>query len=264
MGPADLPSAAAVGGGSGKPGRRVGKVVSAPAAGRDGAASRVAHALDESARQLATQKALALLEDLQGRAEQLTGPWYHAGLVYAAWPPFLADMACAAGALCLLGCAESAAYGPLPGASNAWAQEPAQAASVARETGTPAVVPEARDAGARSWPLASPVPFLARGHLPEQAVEVRVNDLALAAYRGLVPDTVFPDGSELAQLSTTGTGPGYLMRKTAGKWLYSQLDSQGRIRPGDASPRCAACHAQAQSDRVFGMPWTLPGPPGGS
>ena len=57
--------------------------------------------------------------------------------------------------------------------------------------------------------------------------------------RGLVTDTVFPDGSLLAELSHNAGANGYLMRKNAGVWSYFELDAHGaRCSPAGRS-RCA-------------------------
>jgi len=105
-------------------------------------------------------------------------------------------------------------------------------------------------------PSVTPVPFTTRGHLPPQSVDVRANDLARAHYKALVTDTVFPDGSMLAELSHTGTGNGFVMRKDAGHWSYFELDSRGALLFSGEPPLCVGCHAQAPADRVFGLPRT--------
>ena len=101
------------------------------------------------------------------------------------------------------------------------------------------------------WPLASTAPFTSRGHPPEQTVEVRVNEAARASYANLVTDTVFPDGSVLVELSR-GTGHSYAMSKSNGAWSYLELDTKGRLLDRGALGFCAACHAQAPADYVFG------------
>lgn len=103
-------------------------------------------------------------------------------------------------------------------------------------------------------PTVTTEPFVTRGHLPQRAVDVRANDLARAPYTALVPDTVFPDGSVLAELSHDGAGQSFVMRKVAGSWSYYELDSRGALLAGGASAWCAGCHAQAASDHVFGPP----------
>jgi hypothetical protein len=97
---------------------------------------------------------------------------------------------------------------------------------------------------------------MSRGHLPEQQVDVRVSDVARANYVALVSDTVFPDGSLLAQLSHSASGHGYVMRKSAGVWSYFELDPRGTVLASGVLTLCAGCHAQAHSDHVFGLPRT--------
>lgn len=103
-------------------------------------------------------------------------------------------------------------------------------------------------------PSVTSQPFTTRGHLPQQSVDVRANDVARAPYTALVTDTVFPDGSVLAELSRGATGHGFVMRKEAGDWSYFELDSRGALLGGGAVAWCAGCHAQAPSDHVFGLP----------
>jgi hypothetical protein len=105
-------------------------------------------------------------------------------------------------------------------------------------------------------PLVTPAPFQTRGHLPEQSVDVRVNDAARVPYATLVADAVFPDGSLLAELSHSASGNGYVMRKNAGAWSYFELDPRGTVLASGALALCASCHAQAPSDGVFGLPRT--------
>jgi len=103
-------------------------------------------------------------------------------------------------------------------------------------------------------PSVTSQPFTSRGHVPVQSVDVRVNDLARAHYTALVADTVFPNGSVLAELSRSGSGSGFVMRKDAGNWSYFELDSRGALLGSSAVAWCAGCHAQAPSDHVFGLP----------
>ncbi|HEY1533818.1 MAG TPA: hypothetical protein VGF76_07355 [Polyangiaceae bacterium] len=143
------------------------------------------------------------------------------------------------------------ARGPLAGASDSWRNGP--------EPAPPAPPPNAVWAGydeALHWPAANEAPFTSRGHQPEQQVDVRVNDLARSAYGALVTDTVFPDGSLLTELphAVTGSGLGYAMRKESGQWRYFQLDRRGSVLASGALSLCAGCHAQAATDRVFGLP----------
>lgn len=105
-------------------------------------------------------------------------------------------------------------------------------------------------------PVVTSAPFASRGHLPEQSVEVRVNDVARQPYAALVTDTVFPDGSLLAELSPSASGNGYAMRKSAGVWSYFELDPRGHLLASGALALCIGCHAQAPADQVFGLPRT--------
>lgn len=150
----------------------------------------------------------------------------------------------------MTGCAE-APHGPLAGASDAW------------ETAHDTEEPKVHSPAAPVWelysevqhgPAINPVAFTSHGHQPEQSVDVRVNETARASYTGLVTDTVFPDGSLLAELSR-GAGRGYAMQKSSGVWSYFELDSKGRLLASGAPLAfCAACHAQAPADHVFGPP----------
>lgn len=160
-------------------------------------------------------------------------------------------------ALPLTSACGEAAHGPLAGASDAWASAPEPtSASTARTSQAPA---EAWDgyADVLRLPLVTPAPFTSRGHLPAQSVDVRANEAARAPYAALVSDTVFPDGSQLAELSNNASGSGYLMRKNAGVWSYFELDPRGTLLASGPLPLCAGCHAQAASDHVFGLPRAL-------
>lgn len=152
------------------------------------------------------------------------------------------------------GCAETA-RGPLVGASDAWTSAPEPTSSPSRARAAAPVLGKTWEgyAEAQRWPAASAAPFTTRGHLPEQQVEIRVNEAARAQYAALVTDSVFPDGSQLAELSRSG-GHSYVMRKNGGVWSYFELDAQGARLASGALPLCAGCHAQAPSDRVFGLP----------
>jgi hypothetical protein len=103
-------------------------------------------------------------------------------------------------------------------------------------------------------PAANTAPFMSRGHLPEQLVDVRLNDVARANYVALVTDSVFPDGSLLAELPRGAAGHGYVMRKSGGVWSYLELDRQGVVLASGALALCIGCHDQASADHVFGLP----------
>jgi hypothetical protein len=182
----------------------------------------------------------------ESRTLRRTLSWYHARPVRAA----MARSRVVA-ALCVASACASAPRGPLAGASDAWSNAP--------EPSAPAIATSSvweRYADAQHWPAANHAPFAARGHQPEQLVDVRANDIARSAYETLVTDTVFPDGAELAELphSQLGTGDGFAMHKNAGTWRYFQLDGSGRVLASGALALCEGCHAQAPADHVFGLP----------
>jgi len=153
-------------------------------------------------------------------------------------------------------CAETT-HGPLAGASDAWASAPEPTSSSIPPTApTASAAWEGYGEVLRS-PAITSTPFTSRGHLPEQLVDVRVSDGARAGYAALVTDTVFPDGSLLAELSHNGSGNGYVMRKSGGVWSYFELDRRGVLLASGALALCAGCHAQAPADRVFGLPREL-------
>jgi hypothetical protein len=97
-------------------------------------------------------------------------------------------------------------------------------------------------------------PFTSRGHRPEQRVDVRVSPESRSTYGALVTDSLFPDGSVLAELSHAGDGRGYGMRKAGGRWSFYELDPSGGVTASGALALCAGCHAQAPADSVFGLP----------
>jgi hypothetical protein len=146
--------------------------------------------------------------------------------------------------------------GPLAGASDAWASAPEPTSSAASPPRAPRPTRGAWDGYGEVSRLAtvSPTPFTSRGHLPEQQVDIRVNDVARANYLATVTDSVFPDGSLVAELSRSANGKGYVMRKSAGVWSYFELGPQGVLLEGGTRAFCAGCHAQAPSDHVFGLP----------
>ena len=175
------------------------------------------------------------------------------GLVRPACQVELAALAALTALTALLtvtGCAE-APHGPLAGASDAW--ETAHDGEAPKPRATAAPVWEVYSE-VQQWPAINPAPFTSRGHQPEQSVDIRVNEAARASYTGLVTDTVFPEGSVLAELPR-GMGHGYAMRKAGGVWSYFELDAQGRLlASGTPLALCAACHSEAPADHVFGSP----------
>ena len=175
-----------------------------------------------------------------------TSSWYHARLVRAAW--------LLAFAIAVQACA-TPPRGPLAGASDSWKQEPEPGADAAAPPIASAVwegyAPLQRE------PHLNSAPFTARGHQPEQAVDVIANALARPSYELLVTDTVFPDGALLALLSRSHVGHSYVMRKQAGSWSYLELDERGALLSQGSPAPCVACHAQAPADHVFGLPRPL-------
>jgi hypothetical protein len=112
------------------------------------------------------------------------------------------------------------------------------------------------------WPPLNTVPFPARGHdgSPRFAV-VRVSPEARRTYLELVPDSTFPDGALIAlfQQSPDGyeKGPTYVMEKRSGHWSFASYAANGERLPSSAET-CAACHADAPADGVFGLPrWPI-------
>jgi hypothetical protein len=144
----------------------------------------------------------------------------------------------------------------LAGASDAWKKPPETVA-------TPAIPAPAWDAytSVEQWPPVNPAPFASRGHQPEAQVDIRVNPESRALYGALVTDSVFPDGTVLAELSHSSGGRGYGMRKLGGSWSYFELDPRGGVLASGALTLCAGCHAQAPSDGVFGLPRDPPAAP---
>jgi hypothetical protein len=180
-----------------------------------------------------------------------TRSWYHARLVRAACAVFLVV---ALALPLVVACAETA-HGPLAGASDAWARAPEPTPSSSASAPHAAVAWEGY-AELLRLPTVTSGPFTSRGHQPEQQVDVRVNDVARAGYAALVTDTVFADGSLLAELSHNASGNAYVMRKRAGIWSYFELDPRGVVLASGALVLCAGCHAQASADQVFGLPRT--------
>jgi hypothetical protein len=110
-----------------------------------------------------------------------------------------------------------------------------------------------------SFPVAGE-PFPNDGHPGAGArATVRVSPEALAAYRGLVTDSVLPDHAVVALFHDGGPGapPGdvYVMRKTAGVWEYLRLGGDGSLPPApEAVSACRGCHAGGVADGLFGLP----------
>jgi hypothetical protein len=141
--------------------------------------------------------------------------------------------------------------GALPGASDAWET----AAEPAADRAAPPAAVSALYAEAQAWPAANSEAFTSRGHQPERQVDVRVNDIARASYAELVTDTVFPEGSVLAEVPHAGSvGDSYAMLKDGRRWNYFVFDSRGAVTATGSLEQCAGCHAQAPADGIFGLP----------
>ncbi|HEX3775028.1 MAG TPA: hypothetical protein VHV51_11230 [Polyangiaceae bacterium] len=166
----------------------------------------------------------------------------------AAFAAFRLRTALASAGLLASGCAPPL-QGPLAGASDVLSKPPDPA---------PAPLPVAtvwsEYATVRAWPPLNDAPFRSRGHQPEQEVDLRASSESRDTYRALVSDSAFPDGAELVELSHSGSGPGYVMRKSGGNWSYLALDARGAVIASGALSLCAGCHAEAPADCVFGLP----------
>jgi len=149
-------------------------------------------------------------------------------------------------------CAETT-NGPLAGASDAWASAPEPTSSPIGHPARAGAVWEGYSEVLRS-PSVTSAPFISRGHQPEQLVDIRVSEGARPTYAALVTDSVFPNGTVLAELSHNASGNGFVMRKSGGVWSYFELDAQGALLANGDLALCAGCHAQAPADRVFGLP----------
>jgi hypothetical protein len=174
--------------------------------------------------------------------------WYHADPVRAA---FAVLRLCAGIAFALSSATDCTRPpdGPLAGASDAWAKPSESARPALRPTPTWDAY-----ASVREWPAANAAPFISRGHEPGQAVDVKVNPEARVIYSALVAGSVLPEGSILAELSRSGDGRGYAMRKAGGSWSFFELDAAGGVISSGALALCSGCHLQAPADGVFGLP----------
>ena len=182
---------------------------------------------------------------LRSRQLNLTASWYHARLARAAWALVVA-------ALCgSVACAETRS-GTSGGRVRRLGERPRNLARSVSTRAAHAVGRVRRGATLALRKLVSLPPHMVTN--PEQPVLVHVSDAARASYAGLVTDTMFPDGSLLAELPTGPDGLGYAMQKLAGAWTYTQLDARGGVLASGSLPFCAGCHAQAPCDHVFGLP----------
>jgi hypothetical protein len=174
-----------------------------------------------------------------------TPRWYHAALRPAFYPLLLLVF----GYSC---CTRSAGVQVAPPGLNQ--EEPASRPEA------PAKASPVADWFARSkdWPLASERPLpsahLGRAH----RAQIRVNPEASEAYRTLVADTAFADGTLLVEFlsdaNTGANGPVFALERRAGAWTFWQLDAEGRVQETGALPFCAGCHAGAPAAPVFGLP----------
>ncbi|HWA73167.1 MAG TPA: hypothetical protein VG937_12550 [Polyangiaceae bacterium] len=110
----------------------------------------------------------------------------------------------------------------------------------------------------KDWPLVSERP-LPSAHLGRaQHARIRVNPEASEAYRTLVADTAFADGTLLVEFlgdaKTGKNGPILALERRAGTWTFWQLDAEGRLQEKGYLPFCAGCHAGAPAAPVFGLP----------
>jgi hypothetical protein len=174
-----------------------------------------------------------------------TPRWYHAAL-RPAFHPFL--LLVFAGFGCTrAGSVEVAPPEPRQEAPASAPSAPVQATAVA-----------AWFARSKDWPLASEA-AVPSAHLGRaQRAQVRVNPEASEAYRALVADTAFADGTLLVEFlsdaKTGESGPVFALERRAGSWTFWELDAQGRVQEAGALPFCAGCHAGAPAAPVFGLP----------
>ena len=149
-------------------------------------------------------------------------------------------------ALGLTAACAPAAQSPLPGSSDAW-KKPGEARPA---PAPPAPVWEAY-AELKQWPALNAEPFVSLGHQPEQPVDVHVNPESRALYQALVTDSVFPDGSVLAELPHRADGRGYGMRKADGAWRFFELNGSGGLISGGALALCARAATLKPLQTVF-------------
>ncbi len=83
-------------------------------------------------------------------------------------------------------------------------------------------------------------------------MEVRVSPESRDAYLSLRPGVTLPDGAVVAALHHDG--PIYLMEKRDGRWTFHILGDDGRPTEHGPLALCARCHAEAQTDMLFGLP----------
>ena len=108
--------------------------------------------------------------------------------------------------------------------------------------------------------------FVSRGHFGGRwTAEIAVNESAMQLFTNLAPSSRFGVGSVLvkkhASTSSSTPGPTFAMAKRdpgffpeGGDWEYIVLDAEGRLEDRGKLAACARCHAEANADRVFGLP----------
>ena len=108
--------------------------------------------------------------------------------------------------------------------------------------------------------------FVSRGHFAGRwTAEIAVNEAAMATYTNLAPSSRFGVGSLLVKkhTSTSASTPGPIFAMTkrdagfypeGGDWEYVVLDAEGHLEDRGKLALCARCHAEANADRVFGLP----------
>jgi hypothetical protein len=111
----------------------------------------------------------------------------------------------------------------------------------------------------QGWPTVTRAGTLSRGHLPERrlVLDVRVDPNSREAYSQWVRDSHVEPGAIVVALlrdpKTRAVAVAYAMEKRRdGVWEFLVLSLDGSIQPGDS--RCAACHADAVADFIFGPP----------
>jgi hypothetical protein len=111
---------------------------------------------------------------------------------------------------------------------------------------------------ALTWPKATEAPLLSAHMGTPHIAEIHVNPEALEAYRNLVGDTLFAEGTwfveRLRHADTGRSGPILALERTPKEWRFWVLDPQGRLDPEVSLDFCAGCHAGALAPPVFGLP----------
>ena len=117
-----------------------------------------------------------------------------------------------------------------------------------------------RMAEVSSWPPVTPQPYISLGHPPGYFLAtVRVSPDDRDAYVNLRSGTELGVGAVVAQFqqdpARAEPGPVFVMiKQSADAWQYLIVDTTGRIEHRGESPLCERCHAEAVTDRLFGLP----------